>query len=195
MVQKITIPENLKNIPDPPKQLFVIGNAGLLASEKIIAIVGTRNPTEFGKEITAKITKELVEKGYIIISGMAKGIDSVAHWAAINKTIAVLGCGVDIIYPPENRELYFQILQNNGAIISEIPPGQFVPRNKFAARNRIISGLSNAVLIPECSLRSGSMVTARLALDQGKDIYCVPGSEGTDYLISQGANDILERWI
>ena len=188
-------PESLKNIPDPPKSLYVVGNEKLLAAEKIIAIVGTRNPTEFGKEITAKIAKEFVKKGYIIISGMAKGIDSVAHWAAINKTIAVLGCGVDIIYPPENRELYFQILQNNGAIISEIPPGQFVPRNKFAARNRIISGLAQAVLIPECSLRSGSMVTARLALDQGKDIYCVPGSEGTDYLISQGANDILERWI
>lgn len=199
VVQKITIPESLKNIPDPPKQLYIeTHDRDLLYTSKIIAIVGTRQISNFGHQITAKLTKELVKQGFVIISGMALGVDAAAHWATINnkgKTIAVLGCGVDIIYPPENKDLYFKIIESGGAIISEIPPGQFVPRNKFAARNRIISGLSGAVLITECNIRSGSMVTAKLALDQGKEIYCVPGSQGTDYLIEQGAHDILHEWI
>lgn len=198
-IYEVDYPQNLKNIYDPPKVLYVLGHPEVLSgSHKIIAIVGTRQISDFGKEITAKLTKELVKEGYIIISGMALGVDAVAHWSAINnkgKTIAVLGSGVDIIYPKQNEELYFKIIESGGAIVSEIPPGQFVPRNRFAARNRIISGLSSAVLITECNIRSGSMITAKLALDQGKEIYCVPGSEGTDYLIDQGAHDILHKWI
>lgn len=195
-IKEITeIPQRLKDIYDPPKILYAFGHPELVSASKIIAIVGTRQITDFGHKITTKIAKKLSSEGYVIISGLAKGVDSAAHWAAINKTIAVLGCGVDIIYPPENKELYYKILENNGAIISEVPPGQFVSRNKFAARNRIISGLAQAVIITECDLRSGSMITAKLALDQGKDIYCVPGSPGTNYLLDQGANDILAAWI
>ena len=190
------IPQNLKNIYDPPKQLYIIGHPELVSgSHKIIAIVGTRQISDFGKEITSKLTKELVKEGYVIISGMAIGVDGVAHRTALEnngKTIAVLGAGIDIIYPIIHKDLYYEI-SKNGAIISEHPPGKIVPKSKFAARNRIISGLASAVVIPECSIESGTMVTAKLALDQGKEIFCVPGSAGTDYLISQGANDILHK--
>jgi DNA processing protein len=198
-IKEITeIPQRLKNVYDPPKKLYVVGNEKLLFENKIVAIVGTRQITDNGYEITAKIAKQFVKEGYIIVSGMALGVDRVAHEAAIEaggKTIAVLGAGVDIIYPPQHKHLYFNIIQSGGAIISEIPPGHFVPREKFAARNRIISGLSEAVVITQANIRSGSMITAKLALDQGKDVYCVPGSEGCDYLLSQGANDILNEWI
>ncbi len=195
MVRQIKIdapdyPSLLKNIYDPPKELFVLGDVDLLKSEKIIAIVGTRQMTDYGKKVSAKLTKELVESGYVIISGMALGIDAVAHWTAIDnggKTIAVLGAGVDIIYPPRNKDLYFKIIESGGAIVSEVPPGETVPRALFAARNRIVSGLAQAVIVIEGSLRSGSLITARLALDQGKDVFAVPGSPGTDYLIEQGA--------
>lgn len=187
-------PPLLKEIPDPPKILYVLGHAELVSASKIIAIVGTRHMTNNGKLMTAKLTKDLVRKGFIIISGLALGVDGAAHQAAIDakgETIAVLGTGVDIVYPPAHRDLYNSILEHGGAIISEIPPGRFVPRNKFAARNRIISGLAQAVIVVEGALKSGSLITARLALDQGRDVFAVPGSPGTDYLISQGANVIL----
>lgn len=188
-------PSLLKVIPDPPNNLYVLGNKEILYQSNIIAIVGTRLMTNYGKEITTKITKSLVNKNFIIISGLAIGVDGVAHQTAINvggKTIAVLGTGVDIIYPPQHHELYNSILEHHGAIISEIPPGQFVPRNKFAARNRIISGLAQAVVVVEGALKSGSLITARLALDQGRDVFAVPGSPGTEYLISQGANPVTK---
>lgn len=190
----------LREIPDPPKMLYVLGDKKILYKENIIAIVGTRQNTEYGKLITTNIVRGLVDTGFIIISGLALGIDGVAHQAtleAMGKTIAVLGTGVDIVYPPQHKDLYDQILKMGGAIISEMPPGQFVSRNMFAARNRIISGLSKAVVVIEGALKSGSLITARLALDQGRDVYAVPGSPGTNYLISLGArpvtttNDIL----
>ncbi len=206
----IEIPLSLKNIYDPPKILY-IRHSGLsridsgcglrpyqnddrlrelLSFSKIIAVVGAREMTENGGKKCAKIVKELVNKGFIIVSGMARGIDTVAHWTAIKnggRTIAVLGTGVDIIYPPENRELYFKILAEGGAIVSEIPTGQRVTKNVFAARNRIISGLAQAVVVVEAKIKSGSMITARVALEQGREVFAIPNSEGTDYLISCGA--------
>lgn len=191
MVREITnLPQRLKEIPDPPLKLYVIGDEKILYEEKIISVVGSRKISSRGYKITEKITRELVKGGFVIVSGMAFGIDAVVHKTVIDnggKTIAVLGAGVDIIYPRENTGLYNSIIQFGGAIVSEIPPGHFVPRNKFAARNRIICGLAIAVVIVEAEIKSGSMVTAKLALDQGKDVFAIPGSPGTDYLIDQGA--------
>ncbi|MBI3887820.1 DNA-protecting protein DprA [Candidatus Microgenomates bacterium] len=191
MVRQIDInspyyPPMLKNIFDPPKQLYI---NGILPKGKYAAVVGTRQISKKGEEITTKIVINLVKGGFIIISGMALGVDSMAHKTALRnggKTVAVLGAGIDIIYPTAHKDLYNSIVKN-GAVISEHPPGKIVPRNVFAARNRIISGLSEFVVITEASIKSGSMITAKLALDQGKDVYCVPGSEGCDFLISQGA--------
>lgn len=200
----VRCPESLKNIFDPPKRLFIVGNSSILTSNKIIAIVGTRKMTNYGEKMTAKLTKELVEVGYIIVSGMALGVDAVAHWTAIKtggKTMAVLGAGADIIYPPQHRDLYNSIVEHGGAIVSEVLPHHFVPRKVFAARNRIISGLASGVVVIEGEIRSGSLITARLALDQGRDVFAVSGSPGTDYLIDQGAKavtcarDILSEWI
>ena len=191
MIEKIKIsdadyPEFLKNIFDPPKILYIRGQ---LPKGKMVAVVGTRKMTDFGEKTCAKIVKELVKEGFIIISGMALGIDGVAHKTAIaagGKTIAVLGAGVNIIYPPQHKDLYNSIIEN-GAVISEMEPDRFVEKKLFPARNRIISGLAQAVVVIEGALKSGSLITARLALEQGRDVFAVPGSEGTDYLISQGA--------
>lgn len=195
MVREIKLPPLLKEIPDPPKRLYLLGNEEILHAEKIIAIVGTRQITDYGKEITTELTKGLVRAGYIIVSGLALGIDGVAHEIAIDsggKTVAVLGAGVDIIYPPIHRDLYNSILASGGAIISEVAPGRTVSRAMFPARNRIMSGLSRAVLVTQASIRSGSLITARQALDQGRDVFAVSGSEGTDYLIDQGAKRVLK---
>lgn len=185
-------PSLLKNIFDPPKTLYILGNENVF--NNCIAVVGARKMTKRGEEAAKKIVKEFVKKGYVIVSGMALGIDGVAHKTAIEnggKTVAVLGCGIDVIYPPENRELYFKILKSGGAIISEIPNGHRVQKQYFASRNRIVSGLSQAVIIIEAEIKSGTLITARLALEQGREVYAVAGSAGTDYLIAQGANAIL----
>ncbi len=180
-------PESLKNIFDPPEKLYYLGDFRVFSA---IGVVGTRNMTERGRSNTEKIVRELIKENYTIVSGMALGVDAVAHWTAINnggRTIAVLGAGVDIIYPPQNRELYFKIIESGGAIVSEIPPGRFVSRQAFPARNRIISGLSESIIVVEAQLKSGALVTARMALDQGKDVFAVPGSPGCDYLLDNGA--------
>jgi len=185
-------PQCLKTIFDPPKTLYVIGN---LMFKKAIGVVGTRQMSEQGKINTQKVVKELVYDGYTIISGMALGIDAAAHWTAINtggKTIAVLGCGVDIIYPPQNRDLYKRILDEGGALISEIPPGELSPHSYFPARNRLIAGLSEYIIVIEAQLKSGALITARMALDQGKDVFCVPGTPGCDYLIDMGAGSLAD---
>lgn len=198
-------PESLKNIPDPPKVLYCLGNLEVL--RKNIAVVGTRQITKYGQFVTAKLVKELVENNITIVSGMALGVDGVAHRTALEnggKTVAVLGAGVDVIYPREHKDLYNSILESGNLLISEVPPGTLVERKLFPARNRIISGLSEAVLITEAAIDSGSLITARMALEQGKEVLAVPGpitskySEGTNYLLKQGAKlvtsveDILE---
>ena len=199
-------PETLKYIYDPPPYLYVQGE---LKQEDMIAIavVGSRYPSEYGKKTTEHITSALAAKGITIISGLARGIDSCAHRAALKRggrTIAVLGCGIDVLYPPENKRLFAEIVAS-GAVVSEYPLGTEPSSYNFPARNRIISGLSAGVLVTEATQKSGSLITARLALEQGKDVFAVPGniyspkSRGTHDLIKSGAKlvenvaDILDE--
>ena len=197
--------QNLKNIYDPPKKIYLIGNKDLLY-QKGIAIVGARAATQYGKKIAYNLAKELSEQNIVIISGLAIGIDSYAHKGSLEKgTIAVLGSGIDNIYPKENLELAREIIKNKGCIISEYPLGTKPERLHFPQRNRIISGLSDGVVVIEASKKSGALITAEFALEQGKEIFAVPGdinkkqSEGTNQLIKDGAilltsaTDILEN--
>jgi DNA processing protein len=191
----------LLEIYDPPKKLFVksqrsISDLVSVLSGKTFGIVGSREMSETGERNTKFIVDELAPDNCCIVSGMARGIDSVAHQRAIDRglvTIAVLGTSVDVVYPKENKGLYENILNSGGFILSEVPVGKIVKKEMFAARNRIVSGLSDVVIIVEAQLGSGTMVTAKLALDQGREIYCFPGSPGTDYLIEQGAMDLTRR--
>lgn len=194
-------PERLKNIPDPPNVLFIKSHLECeqvckLAEHKIVAVVGTRKITSYGREVTQLLTTGLVANGFTIVSGLALGVDGVAHGTALNchgTTIAVLGAGVEIVYPREHKELYDSILGHGGAIVSEVAPDKLVARGVFPARNRIISGLSEAVLVTEGAIDSGSLITARAALDQGREVFSVPGpinsiiNEGTNYLLKNGA--------
>lgn len=200
-------PEKLHEIPDPPIALYVKGNLNLRTWS--MAVVGTRKPTTYGREITRQLTRDLALAGFTIVSGLARGVDGIAHRTALEThahTIAVLGCGVDIIYPPEHRSLYTEIIETGGAVISEVPPGVTVARGLFPARNRIISGISHGVLVTEGAEDSGSLITARFAADQGRDVFAIPGpitsylSRGPTNLIRQGAKvvtgiaDILEEY-
>ena len=190
-------PQQLKNIYDPPLKLYVLGNKQIL-QEKGIAIVGSRKATEYGKKVAFQFANQLAKKGINIISGLALGIDTYAHFGALQpqftgKTIAVLGSGLDEIYPKENIELAKQIIKLGGCIISEYPLGTKPQKLNFPQRNRIISGLSKGVLIVEASEKSGSLITADFALEQGRGVFAVPGnissktSIGTNNLIKQGA--------
>lgn len=201
-------PEKLKNISYPPKQLFCLGNLELL-NKKSIAIIGSRNYSDYGKRATFDFSFDLAKNDVCIVSGLAKGIDSFAHEAALEaegKTIAVLGSGLDNIYPKENEQLFYEIIQNNGLIISEYPLGTKPEKQHFPARNRIISGLSDGVLVIEARKNSGTNITVDFALEQGKDVFVIPGniysktSDGTNFLIKEGAipvtsyEDILEKY-
>lgn len=187
-------PSLLKEIHDPPAGIYV---KGTLPSDKApkVSIIGSRKCTEYGVHMAYKLSKDLGKNDFVIVSGMAKGIDTMAHKGAIDgngKTIAVLGCGANICYPAENRALYESII-NNGAIISEYPPDTKPIPGFFPVRNRIISGLSNATIVIEANKKSGTLITVDQALEQGRDVYAVPGnvnsklSEGTNDLIKQGA--------
>ncbi|MDO8610425.1 MAG: DNA-processing protein DprA [bacterium] len=191
-------PIQLKQISDPPICLYVKGKIDLMdfANSYFFAIVGTRKPTPYGQQITYKFSKEMSKAGFIIVSGLAMGVDTCAHKAVIDingKTIAVLGCGVDMIYPAINKKLYEDILINNGLIISEFPPGHLVLKGLFVARNRIISGLSKGVLVTEGLCDSGALITARYAAEQGKDVFALPGlitsplSQAPHFLLQKGA--------
>ena len=169
-------PEKLKNIYDPPRKLYVIGNEQIL-NRKSIPIVGCRNCSDYGKKYAFEFAGELAKKDIVIISGFARGIDTCAHRATVcygRSTIAVLGCGLDIVYPEENLELYKRILQTGGAIVSEYPIGTPPLKQNFPKRNRIISGLSDGVFVIEAMKRSGTMITVEHALEQGKDIFALP---------------------
>jgi DNA processing protein len=200
-------PPLLKNIHDPPVVLYVQGNLETL-STKGIGIVGSRASTHYGKEIAEHMANSLARQGFTIISGMALGIDTEAHKGALTAeglTIAVLGCGLDIVYPPSNSRLHDHIV-STGAVVSEYPFGTKPESFRFPARNRIISGLSLGVVVVEAATRSGSLITAKHALDQGRDVFAVPGridsvkSAGTHSLLQQGAklvhsvNDIVEEF-
>lgn len=199
-------PEVLRSIDAPPVFLFVKGNLEYL-SYNLFSVVGTRKMSNYGKHVTEQFTKEL-SKHFVIVSGMAYGIDSIAHSTALENgrpTIAVLGCGVDFIYPKSNKVLYEKII-NNGCVVSEYLPWEPPRKHTFVVRNRIISGLSQGVLVTEAGIESGALITAKFALEQGRDIFAVPGdiyrslSEGTNYLIQNGAylvkspSDILEYY-
>lgn len=199
-------PQNLKAIHDPPPLLYVKGELTDSDSNSI-AIVGTRNATSYGKMATEKLSSQLVSRGITVISGLAHGIDTYAHRGALDsggRTIAVLGNGLDIIYPLENAKLFEEIV-NSGAVISELPMGTQPRGAIFPQRNRIISGISLGTLVIEASKRSGALITADLALEQGREVFAVPGqifseeSKGTNWLIKQGAKlvdsveDILEE--
>jgi DNA processing protein len=192
-------PRLLKEIDQPPPILYVRGD--LQAGDDLaVAVVGTRRITTYGRQVTEELTSTLAMGGITVISGLARGVDSIAHQAALNaggRTIAVLGCGVDIIYPPENRRLAERIMQK-GALISDYPPGTPPDGLNFPPRNRIISGLSRAVVIVEAGLTSGALITSGFAADQGREVFAVPGnifaplSKGTNRLIRDGARPLLD---
>lgn len=199
-------PDNLKNIYNPPEELFVDGEI-LPSDNNAIAIVGTRRASYYGMEQCEKLSYDLAIRGITIISGMARGIDSAAHRGALKakgRTIAVLGSGHNHIYPPENKKLYGEIVKN-GAVVSEYEPDIPPFRTNFPKRNRIISGMSKGVVIIEAPRKSGALITADFALEQGRDVFALPGnissarSSGTNALIKEGAklvegiSDILEE--
>ncbi len=193
-------PNLLKQIYDPPIVLYYKG-VFPVAGEKAIAVVGTRKMTGYGKIVTDQFTRELVNAGLTIVSGLARGVDSQAHLSALEangRTIAILGGGLNQIYPPENRGLADKIIDGHGAIISEFPPDYPSLPGNFPARNRIISGLSLAVLVTEAAEDSGSLITARAAVEQGREVFAVPGpitsnlSKGPIDLIKEGAKPVTE---
>jgi DNA processing protein len=205
-LQDSTYPENLKSIFDPPLVLYVKGE---FAEQDLygIAIVGSRRSTAYGRAVAQKLAAQLAEHKLTVVSGMARGIDSIAHRGALTaggRTIAVLGCGLDVVYPPENHQLMQNIIES-GAVISEFPMSTPPNKYNFPIRNRIISGLSLGVVVVEAALRSGTMITVGCALEQGREVFAVPGqvtskySQGTHSMIKQGAKliegveDILEE--
>ena len=205
-------PKSILNIPDPPICLYVKGDYDSFGFEKefFFAVVGTRKPTSYGRNTAFNFAFSLAKAGACIVSGMAMGIDSEAHKGALEaggKTIAVLGCGVDIVYPAVNRGLYNKIIESGGLVISEFPPGTLVQKGLFIARNRIISGLSKGVLVVEGGETSGSLITARYAAEQGKDVFAIPGritdkmAKAPNLLIKQGAflvesvEEIIEQYL
>lgn len=192
-------PEPLKNIEDSPILLFYKGQIN--KKEDCISIVGSRKHSDYGREVTTKIVEKLINRNITIVSGLAMGIDSIAHRACTNnnkRTIAVLPNGLDFIYPQVNNSLSIDILNNNGLLITEFPIGFNITNYNFHRRNRIISGLSEIVIVTEAEKSSGSMITVKHALNQGKDVYVIPGSifnpfsKGTNNLIKEGANPITD---
>ena len=201
-------PKSLKKIHNPPKKLYVCGNSQILNSN-CISIVGSRNNTEYGKKWCKVFAKGFVKYKITIVSGMAVGIDTIAHKAALEafgKTIAVLPCGHNKIFPMENEGLYKSIVANGGCVITEYESNVEASSKRFLERNRIVSGMSFATLVVEASFRSGTSVTAKLAKEQDRDVYCIPGnlenskSKGTNNLIKEFAkiaispNDIVENY-
>lgn len=191
-------PQKLKTIPSPPTELFVRGDLPDFARPSV-AIIGTRKPTKYGIEITLQLAERLAERGVIIISGLALGVDALGHQGALKgkgTTVALLAGGVDKPSPYTNARLAEEILDKGGAIISEYPNGTIPYKDQFLARNRLVSGLADAVIVTEASLRSGTANTVSHALEQGRDVYAVPGSitspmsAGCNHMIAQGAAPI-----
>lgn len=175
-IQDEHYPEKLRNIENPPKQLYVLGNEELLNSFGL-AIIGCRQYSEYGRKVAKDLSFKLAKQGINIISGMAKGIDSFAHvgcMVAGGKTIAVLGSGFNNIYPKENIELFKEIIKKGGTVITEYSPDTKPLGSNFPLRNRIISGLSDGVIVVEASKKSGTLITVDYALEQGKEIFAVP---------------------
>jgi DNA processing protein len=200
-------PPNLRQIADPPPFLFVRGTAQL-SDPTCIAIVGARAASDIGRRMANRLGLELAAKGFTVVSGLARGIDGEAHQGALDahgKTLAVLGCGVDVIYPAEHRKLADAIIEGGGALISELPIGTQPLAENFPTRNRILSGLCLGVVIVEAAEKSGSLITARMALEQDRQVFAVPGSplsgktRGSNRLLKEGAKlvecveDVIEE--
>jgi DNA processing protein len=198
-------PKSLFEIPDPPPFLYVRGE--LRSREPAIAVVGSRRCSSYGALTTGRLAEGLAQHGVAVISGMARGVDTAAHKGALaadGRTVGVLGCGIDKVYPPENRKLFEEVAEK-GALVSEFPMGSLPLAENFPRRNRIISGLSRGVLVVEAAENSGSLITAQYALEHGRDVFAVPGNitfascKGSNRLIKQGAKlvdcveDILEE--
>jgi DNA processing protein len=193
-------PAMLREIFDPPLLLYVQGDVSLLQGPSI-GIVGSRRPTPYGRAMAEKLSGDLAARGIVIVSGLARGIDSAAHQGSLKvngKTVAVLGCGIDVVYPSENKKLFASIAEK-GLLVSEFPLGAFPAPQNFPIRNRIISGVSLGVIIVEAAQHSGSLITARLAMEQNREVFGVPGSLtnqnswGPHLLIKQGAK-LLQDW-
>lgn len=202
-------PALLSEIADAPFLLYVLGKSPdvPLKLDRTVAVVGTRRVTPYGREMTERIAKGLAEAGCVVVSGMAYGVDTVAHWGALaagGRTVAVLGCGIDIIAPAVNARLYHAIADGGGAIVSEMPLGLRPVKGLFPARNRIISGLSLGICVTEGADDSGALITARYAAEQGRDVFAVPGPVTSTYsrgpfrllkagaTLAESAGDILE---
>jgi DNA processing protein len=194
-------PQLLREIYDPPPLLYVKGNAELL-NRHSIGIVGTRRPTPYGNQMAERLARDLALRGIVIVSGLARGIDATAHKGALSAnvggTVGVLGCGIDVIYPKENRKIFAEI-EVRGAIISEFPMGTYPAPPNFPVRNRIIAGMTRGVVVVEGAQYSGSLITARLAMECGREVFGVPGyatqpaSFGPNQLIKQGAK-LVTGW-
>ena len=196
VLRRPALPLPLREIPDPPARLFCAGHAAALDSPAV-AVVGSRRCTRQGRDIAFALARDLAAQGLTIVSGLAYGIDAAAHRGALASatapTVAVLGSGLDRIYPPSHERLAAEIVERGGAVVSEYEPGTGPRKHHFPARNRIVSGLCLGVVIVEASERSGSLITARLALEQGRDVMAVPSlvssplAAGCHRLIRQGA--------
>jgi DNA processing protein len=194
-------PEKLLTISEPPKGLYCLGDLDAALGGPVLAVVGSRKVTPYGRQITEKLVREAAKQGITIVSGLALGVDSLAHQAALTeraRTVAVMPCGLDKIYPSSHRQLAEDILKSGGALVSEYPAGTEPFPTNFVARNRIVAGLADAVLITEAAIKSGTLHTANFALDQGKTVMAVPGnitseqSAGTNNLIKSGAIPVTE---
>ena len=198
-IDSVEYPARLRDIPDPPAQLYCTGNTDLL-SERSIGVVGARKNTVYGKNVAIMIGRRLAESGLTVTSGLALGIDGYSHEGALEaggKVIGVLGSGIDHMTPQRNRGLMMRGLDNGGLVVSEYPPEAEGFRSSFPARNRIISGLSEALVVVEAGLNSGSLITAKCASEQGRTVYAVPGninsqtSIGCNLLIRDGAVPLI----
>lgn len=193
-------PQILRNIKNPPKSLWIEGNVDLL-NETCFSVVGSRNCSDYGEKWCEKFTRDLIEYNIVIVSGMALGIDSIAHNTVLKyggKTIAVLPSGINHIYPKENIMLYKNIIKNGGTVISEYMPDEKCLKRNFLERNRIVSGLGIGTLVIEAGYRSGTSVTAKYTIENNKTVFCVPGSldnkrsYGTNIMIKNGAKLVTE---
>lgn len=186
-------PQKLNKIYAPPAKLYVLGDETIL-NKPAIAIIGCRDASSYGKKVAFQFAYELAKRGIVVVSGLARGIDIYSHLGAVKangKTIAVLGSGFKHIYPAEHKNFCRQILKNGGAIITEYEEHERPAKMHFPARNRIISGLSEGVLVVEAKQKSGTLITVDYALDQGKDVFVVPGNITSDQ--SYGTNDLLKQ--
>ena len=192
-------PELLENIPDPPAVLFYRGDFAGFLKMPAVAVIGSRRCTHYGRKVAAKLAGDFVRSGVAVVSGLARGIDGEAHRGAIEAggvTMAVLGNGLDVCYPPEHDRLSERLLEK-GVLLSEYPPGTEPARYRFPERNRLISGFSRGVVVVEAGKRSGTMITVNTALDQGRDVFAVPGevtralSMGTNMLLRDGAGVVI----